>query len=123
MMNTFVDVTAFPLAERALCGFKRFNKEFRLAFHLIIHVDQIFEYFSSDQWNRITNYYHEEADRRKRTKKADIFTEEESQEETSILHSSGIYNMKNNINSTLIAYSSFPWEEFSGDMKILENEV
>ena len=49
--------------------------------------------------------------------------EEESQEETSILHSSGIYNMKNNINSTLIAYSSFPWEEFSGDMKILENEV
>ena len=83
----------------------------------------IFEYFSNDQWSRITNYYHQEVDRRKRTKKADIFTQEESQEETSILHSDGIYNMKNNINSTLIDFSSFPWEEFSGDMKILENEV
>ena len=84
------------------------------------------DYFSDDQWSRITNYYYEEADRRKRTKKAkkaDIFREEESQEETSILHSGGIYNMKNNINSTLMDFSSFPWEEFSGDLKILENEV
>ena len=86
-------------------------------------VDFIFEYFSNEQWNRITNYYYQEADRRKRSKKADIFTEEESQEETSILHSDGIYNMKNNINSSLTDFSSFPWEEFSDNMKVLENEV
>ena len=81
-------------------------------------------YFSADQWSRITNYYYEEADRRKSIKKSDnLFMEEESQEETSILHSDGMYNMKNNINSTLKSLSSFPWEEFSGNMKILENEV
>ena len=81
--------------------------------------------FSDDQWSRITNYYYEEADRRKSMKKADnnMFSEEESQEETSILHSDGMYNMKNNINYTLRSFSSFPWEEFSGNMKILENEV
>ena len=58
-------------------------------------------------------------------KKADnnMFSEEESQEETSILHSDGMYNLKNNINYTLRSFSSFPWEEFSGNMKNLENEV
>ena len=83
------------------------------------------EYFSSQQWSRITDYYHQEADRRKssKTKKADIFSEEESLEETSILHSNGVYNIKNNINSTLTDFSSFPWQEFSEDMKVLENEV
>ena len=88
-------------------------------------VDFILEYFSNEQWNRITNYYYQEADRRRssKTKKADIFSEEESLEETSILHSNGVYNIKNNINSTLTDFSSFPWQEYSEDMTVLENEV
>lgn len=52
----------------------------------------------------------------------DIFSEEESKEETSILHSDGMYNMKNIINNSLTDFSSFPWQEFTGNMKILEEE-
>ena len=59
--------------------------------------------FSSDQWNRISEFYYQEADRREKKikgEKKDIFREDKSSD-----------------------FSSFPWQEFSGDMKILEKET
>ena len=79
--------------------------------------------FSEDQWSRITDYYHQEADRREKTQQVDMFEEEQSKEETSILHSDGMYTLENNINTTLTDFSSFPWQEFTGDMTLLEQEV
>ena len=81
--------------------------------------------FSSDQWSRISEFYYQEADRREKKiegEKKDIFREDKSSDKTSILHSDGVYSMKNKINSSLTDFSSFPWQEFSGDMKILEKE-
>ena len=79
--------------------------------------------FSEDQWSRITDYYHQEADRREKPQQVDIFEEEQSKEETSILHSDGMYTLENDINTTLTDFSSFPWQEFTGDMTLLEHQV
>ena len=86
----------------------------------------LFTDFSSDQWSRISEFYYQEADRREKKiegEKKDIFREDKSSDKTSILHSDGVYSMKNKINSSLTDFSSFPWQEFSGDMKILEKET
>ena len=82
--------------------------------------------FSSDQWSRISEFYYQEADRREKKikeEKKDIFREDKSSDETSILHSDGVYSMKNKINSSLTDLSSFPWQDISEDMKILEKET
>ena len=57
-------------------------------------------------------------ERKNQTK--DFFGVEKSTSKMSILHSSEIYAMKNEIDQNLTEYSSFPWEEFTGDMREFE---
>ena len=96
----FENVSDFPIAERTLCGFKRFHRE-----------------FSEKQWAKIWSFTEGEMKERKNQTK-DFFGAEKSETMTSVLHSSEIYAMKNDIDENLMAFSSFPWKEFTGDMKL-----
>merc|ERR1711936_252815 len=41
----------------------------------------------------------------------------------SVLYSSEAYLLTNKIDENLMAYYSFPWQEFTGNMKLLEKET
>ena len=100
----FENVEDFPIAERSLCGFKRFHKEFK-----------------EKQWRNIWALTKEEMRERKHQPK-DFFGDEKSETMMSVLHSPVVYGMRNDIDENMMEYSSFPWEEFTGDIKKLEGE-
>ena len=100
----FENVEDFPIAERSLCGFKRFHKEFK-----------------EKQWRNIWALTKDEMRERKHQTK-DFFGDEKSETMMSVLHSPVVYGMRNDIDENIMEYSSFPWEEFTGDIKKLEGE-
>ena len=104
LSEIFENVSDIPIAERSLCGFRRFHRE-----------------FSTTRWNKIWSYTEQEMEDRKNQTK-DFFGQEKSVSKMSVLHSSEIYAIKNEIDENLTEYSSFPWEEFTGDMREFEGE-
>jgi len=101
----FENVSEFPIAERSLCGFKRFQRE-----------------FSKKQWSNILSFSREEMKERKNQTK-DFFGKGKSETLTSVLNSIEVYGIKNEMDDNLQTLTSFPWEDFSGDMRKLEKQA